>query len=761
MLHSKEKKHPTQTDSPSNRIIIVSNRLPFTIAKKDNGYQLTPSSGGLASSLSSYIKSLKSKNYLWIGWTGSETDKKEMPDIRQKLSEEQNFIAINLPKTSIKNFYQGFCNSTIWPLFHNFIPYAEFKDKYWQSYKQVNKKFCQEILKVATADDLILIQDYHLMLLPKLLKEINPNLKVGFFLHTPFPSLDVFQNLPGQWRTEILYGLLGADLVGFHTTDYTQNFLRVIQRTLGLPLNLGKVQIDTFPIGINFDKFFQASLKQNAVLQEQEWKKLTGTEKVILSIDRLDYTKGISTRIQGYEKFLKDNPESYQKISLVLVVIPSREDLKQYKAIKKQIEKQVHKINSKFGTKNWQPIHYFYQSLPFEKLIGLYKVSDIALVTPIRDGMNLIAKEYIASRNDKSGVLILSELAGSANEMPETIVINPNSAEEIARAITQAINTPRSQQIGINTTLQNRLQENNVIKWANNFINSLILTHIQKKQRLIQKLDNKSSLQILKHYTKAQKRLILLDYDGTLAPFVKNPQLAKPDKTLLLILSKLASTPNTKVIVISGRDKDTLEKWLGNFPVGLTAEHGSFIKDQGSYWKMLKPLKKNWKQQIRPIMERYVQNISGSFIEEKDYSIAWHYRGSDPLAAKKYTLELLEYLNQLTATSYLQVLDGDKVLEVKNRGVDKGDAALYFINKDQYDFILAIGDDVTDEDMFKNIPFYSYSIKVGSGESAAKFCVKNCKEVINLITNLTKTNIEKSQKETLSTKTSILKLVHS
>lgn len=727
---------------PFNRIIIVSNRLPVGISPGKN-FKLLPNNGGLTSSLQSFTRSIKNKNYLWFGSMGM-FDIKKQKILRKKLLKEKNCYPLFFSKTLAKNFYQGFCNSSIWPLFHYFTGYFRYQEKYWNSYKQVNKKFCKEILKIAKPDDLILIQDYHLMLLPKLLKEKNPNLKVGFFMHIPFPSLEVFQYLPKACREEILHGLLASDLLGFHTTDYLQNFLRAAQHTLGIIQQLGKIflnnhtcQTGVFPIGIDFEKFYRKSLTKSVSKEEKKWKSALGPGKILISIDRLDYTKGVLKRLEGFEYFLKTHPEKLKKISLALVTIPSRDDIRDYKKLKKKIEKKVLQINKKYATKNWEPIHYFYTSLNFTQLVAFYKIGSVALVTSLKDGMNLIAKEYLAA--NKHGILILSEHAGCSKQLKQALIINPSSKQEIAQAIIQALNSNTNYKQQKN--LRENVKQNNIYTWGHAFIKALLKTeNAQAKTYPIRSVNK----EVVASYSKSHKRLIILDYDGTLVPFVKNPQMAKPDVKLLKLLTDLGSTPNTHLVIVSGRNREILDKWFGKLPVDLCAEHGSLIKQQNLPWRMLKPLDKNWKNDIRVIMENYVKNVPGSFIEEKDYCLVWHYRGADQKLVTSFKIELLDYLNQITFDSNLQVFSGNKVIEVKNRGIDKGAAALVWTNQRQYDFILSIGDDLTDEDMFKVLPFYGYSIKVGNSETIAQYRVKSHKEVKDLLSKLSQISFKQT-----------------
>ncbi|MDH5684874.1 MAG: trehalose-6-phosphate synthase, partial [candidate division WOR-3 bacterium] len=401
------------------RLLVVSNRLPITVSEKDGKLKFRTSVGGLVSGLSAYLDSLKEapfteSEYIWVGWPGIAVNDKAKEELRSRALAEFKAYPVFLTEKVMDKFYHGFCNKTIWPLFHYFSSYAIYDSDFWTHYKRVNEVFRDAVLEIVKPDDLIWIHDYHLMLLPRLIREKMPEVPIGFFLHIPFPAFEIFRLLPDKWRREIIEGLLGANLIGFHTHDYTQYFLRCVLRILGYEHSMGQiiagdhvVKADTFPMGIDFSRFHSAASSPEIEQDKQSLKKTFTTLKVILSIDRLDYTKGILNRLQGYETFLENNPQWHGRVILILVVVPSRIGVEHYRMMKRQIDEIVGKINGRFCSINWTPILYQYKFLPFQPLVALYSISDVALITPLRDGMNLIAKEYIASRTDKTGVLIL------------------------------------------------------------------------------------------------------------------------------------------------------------------------------------------------------------------------------------------------------------------------------------------------------------------------------------------------------------------
>ncbi len=732
-----------------SKTIIISNRLPINLEIDNNTIISKPSVGGLATGMKSVHQSGDS---IWIGWSGitDENLDEHSENLVKNELKKHKCVPVNLSEKEVNEYYFGFSNRTIWPLFHYFTEYTEYKHKNYKTYKAVNKKFAQTVIDNLNDDDTVWIHDYQLFFLPQLIKEQKPNVSIGFFLHIPFPSYEVFRILP--WRKQILKGLLGADLIGFHTYDYERHFLSSVQRILGFEIEFNTVvngkqitTVDTFPMGIDYEKFSQAALNnskqnkaENSDVQNEIYKHLDADKgaKLILSIDRLDYTKGIANRLRAFEFFLDNYPQYHQKVRLVLLAVPSRANVPQYQKLKNEIDQLVGRINGKFAEVSWTPIWYFYRSMPFENLIDLYTSSDVALITPVRDGMNLVAKEYVATRTDKTGVLILSEMAGAAAEMGEAILINPNNFEEIASSLHQALSMPVEEQISRNETLQKRLKRYNVNKWANSFFEALNTIKEDKSSHSAKYLNQDNRNQLITDFTKAKNRILFLDYDGTLAPFVKIPSQAKPTPILKERLEKLSSLPNTKVVLITGRDKDTFNTWFGESSQTLITEHGAWLKEVNQDWELLEPLSNEWFSFIEPILESFTDRTPGSIIETKKYSLAWHFRNVDPELGNKRANDLKVTLQQLIANHNLEILEGDKVLEIKTSGVNKGKSACKMLINQEYDFILSMGDDWTDEYMFKELPQEGYSIKVGLKPTVANYYVTGCDEVENLLKTL-------------------------
>lgn len=709
------------------KTIIVSNRLPVNIQKKGDQLVYATSAGGLATGLGSIYKN---GDNIWIGWPGlyleEEQDKNNVTDYLKN----ENMRPVFLTKTDIEMFYEGFSNNTLWPLFHYFPKYAVYSEEYWEAYKYVNEVFAKELLNYANDGDILWIHDYQLLLLPGLIREKLPNATIGFFQHIPFPSFEIFRSLP--WRSEILNGMLGADLVGFHTYDDVRHFLSSVSRILGIDNKMGEVRIreriaivDSFPMGIDFDKFEQAANSEETKKEIETYKEHLGDKELIISIDRLDYSKGIPERIYAFDKFLDTYPEYKEKVSMIMVVVPSRDKVDLYKKLKVEIDELVGRINGKHGKLDWTPIHYFYRSFPFQTLSAFYSMSEVALVTPLRDGMNLVCKEYVASRPNNMGVLILSEMAGAARELSEAIVINPYDINAIVEGLYKALTMPEEEQIRRNEEMHHILKSYDIHNWVSMFMKRLDFVKEKQSEMAIRKFNVHLQKQMIQDYQKADKRIIFLDYDGTLSPFKTNPRFAKPDEELYNILESLSSDPKNKIVIISGRDKDTLEEWFGHLKIDMIAEHGVWLKEGRIYWSLFDYITDEWKDEIRPILELFVARTPGSFIETKAYSLVWHFRKADPELGLLRARELMNHLQYITTNSNIKVLEGNKVLEIKNSNINKGRAAQRWLN-DEYAFILAAGDDWTDEDTFAAMPESSYTIKVGFSPSLAKYHIEEC-----------------------------------
>ncbi|MGJ4786779.1 bifunctional alpha,alpha-trehalose-phosphate synthase (UDP-forming)/trehalose-phosphatase [Leptospira koniambonensis] len=728
-----------------NKLIIVSNRLPVNLTLRKGKYSYRKSAGGLATGVSSFLDKLGPDNkFVWVGWPGSIVAEARIDEVNKTLEDGFGYFPIYLSEPEIKQFYSGFCNRTIWPLFHYFPSYTTYSQEEWKSYKEINQRFAERVIQIYEPGDTVWIHDYHLFLLPSLLRAMIPDIKIGFFLHIPFPHFEVYRLLPMSWRKEILLGILGSDLVGFHTHDYTQYFLRSVLRILGLDNHFGLInhgdrfiKVETFPMGIDFEKFRQFSLTDSCEILRQELERGTKNKRLLLTVDRLDYSKGIAKRLEAFQLFLEEHPEWKEKVVLLMIIVPSRSEVEEYGKMRESIERMVGMINGLYATMEWSPIIYRYKYFSFEELVAFYGISDVALVTPLRDGMNLVAKEFLASRPDLSGVLVLSEMTGAAKELGEAILINPNNPQDVSDAIQEALTSSLEEQIARNLPMVERIRKYDVIKWASDFLTRLEETKKNTKDLSAKIIEGRIQGEIITRFKNSFKRVLFLDYDGTLVPFANSPSEAIPEFRLRHLLLRLTSDQRNTVYIVSGRDRHWLDKTLSGLGLCFIAEHGVWYKANGD-WKLFRELSAAWKSDLYPILEEYCRRLPGTFIEEKEFSLAWHYRGAENDAADSMTRELLNDLVNYTGNLDVQVLKGNKVIEVKCSGVNKGISSKQIAAEISADFILAVGDDWTDEDMFRELPKYAYSIKVGISPTEARYYLRSSEQVLDLIESLLK-----------------------
>lgn len=719
------------------RLIIIANRLPIKLSLSAGKFVFRRSEGGLATGLASLQGKMETH---WIGWPGlCVEDDAERANMTEQLS-RKDFHPVFLTKEQIEDYYEGYCNKIIWPLCHYFFAYMQYDQKTWACYREVNRQFFEAAMRMLRPDDRVWVQDYQLMLLPGMLREAMPDLSIGYFHHIPFPSFELFRVLPE--RAEMLRGMLGANLIGFHTHDYMRHFISAAYRVLGLDCDLNDirfngrvVQVDAFPMGINFRRYYDASRRAPVRKLAGIFRQKFGPLKIVLSVDRLDYSKGVLHRLKGFALALEKWPALRERVSLIMLLVPSRATVPEYAELKKRIDETVGALNGRYATLTWTPVHYYYRSFSPDRLLALYHVADIALVTPLRDGMNLVAKEYVATKRDMPGVLILSELAGAALELKDALLVNPNNVVDISEAIAAAVAMPVSEQKKRLRCMQAVLARKTVDKWAANFLEALEGVDARNSGLRRARLFETYVHEIKKRFERAGKRLLILDYDGTLVPLRKQPEEAIPDDALLGTLTRLGSDPRNTVVVCSGRDCVTLDNWLGDLPVRLAAEHGAFYKEAG-IWHGIADDVVVWNKDVLSTMERITDQTPGARIERKRTTLVWHYRNCDAWLAELREKLLIRALAPLCEQLNLHMMRGNKVLEVKTSNCNKGTEVLRLLGEHSYDFVMAMGDDVTDEDMFRVLPAEAVTIHVGDYSENARYNLGLQSEVLPLLNAL-------------------------
>ena len=719
------------------RLINVSNRLPIKLDRS----KIEKSSGGLVAALDGIQDEYE---FVWIGWLGNVIQSESRKEIiANTLKEKYNYLPVFLNKSEVDGYYHGFSNAGLWPLLHYMSLYTVYEEKWFNEYRKANEKFADAVLEIANDGDLVWVHDYHLFLLPSLLKKRRPSLKIGFFLHTPFPSYEIFRCHPN--RKELLKGLLGADLIGFHTFGYLRHFRSAILRILGVESEINnfswkgyRKQIGVFPIGINW-KSFEDTL-QTELYQKQltQYKDRFGGKKIVLSVERLDYSKGIPRRLQAIEHFLKNYPEEQNTTIFLFIAVPSRESVEKYKDIRDEILHMVGHINGQYTTLENVPIHFINRAISFHELCALYSLADVCLVTPLIDGMNLVAKEYIACQTSENGVLILSEFAGAAQELFNAIQVNPYDIQDVSSALYHALHsTPQENKENI-APMRSRIIKHNATAWAESFIHTLVTTYDSDTTQQKTKRPGKN---IVDRFAFSDlKKALFLDYDGSLREFEKDPKAAVPSDFLRSLFELLAQRSDFDVYIISGRKPEFLDEHLGRYGFSLIGEHGYVIKSESELWSPLHVnIDLSWKDQVREIFELFTLATPGSSIEEKTSSIVWHYRKADPEFGYWKAGELIGNLTEIISNMPVEVHHGKKIVEVNSQLINKGKAIEKILEQKSFETILCIGDDQTDETMFKLRDRGVITIKVGKGDTEAEYRLSAPKQVHQFLHQLVST----------------------
>ena len=707
-------------------LINVSNRLPVTVEED----RFTKSSGGLVAAL----EGLPEEQYKtkWIGWPGAAfPEENRRQEIARKLAEEYGCVAVFLSQEEATEFYEGFSNSSIWPLLHYLPNYLRYEPAWWEHYRNVNRTFAAKVLEIVQEGDLVWVHDYQLMLLPAMLRAAAPNLKIGFFLHTPFPAYEIFRCHPR--RRELVAGMLGANRIGFHAFGYLRHFCSTVQRLLGIETELTHIPseghntaLGVYPIGINAPKFEQTLDSTEFHLRLEEFRLAHEGKRLVVSVERMDYTKGILHRLEAIDNFLAGS-DSIDAIRFVFVSVPSREGIEEYQHLVEEVESRVGQLNGKYATLLNSPIHFIHGSIPFVDLCALYALADIGLVTPLIDGMNLVAKEFIACQRENAGVLILSEFAGAAEELFNALLVNPYDSAAVAGILTDALALPPEERRNLILPMRERVMRYDARHWARSFIDNLMSGPISDARTA--ETDITEAREQIGQALSAGKRIdLFLDYDGTLREIELDPRAATPNADIVTLLHRLGQQPNVDVTIVSGRSQEDMEAFLGGHPFRLIAEHGASLRGPGKKeWERLdRNINYAWKEELLAILLLYEQATPGSTIEEKQSSIVWHYRKADEEFGAWKANQLTEELSALTANHPIKVRHGKKMVEVTAAENNKGAAVASVLKQnDNYEVALCAGDDLTDESMFEISSPRLLTIKIGIGPTEAHFRVSD------------------------------------
>ncbi len=709
------------------RVVVVSNRLPVTLRRTPEGWKAEHSAGGLATAMNPI---LKRTNGIWIGWHGdsSPADGERRAIIRE-WAERDHYITIDLPADMARLYYEGHANQALWPLFHQFPTLVRYSPAGWRAFVDANRRFRDAVVEEYREGDLIWVHDYHLMLLPQMLRQALPDANIGFFLHIPFPSSEVFRILPR--REEVLEGLLGADLIGFQTHSHLQHFRTALLRLLGVESALDHVDIgsrsarlEAFPIGIAPEDFLNALATREAAEFRAEMERRYAGQRILLAVDRLDYTKGIPQRLRAYRQLLETAPDLRRRVVLIQIAVPSREAIATYAGLRREVNELVGEINGQFSTPGWTPLVYMRRGISRPQLAALYAAASVGWVTPLRDGMNLVAKEYVTCQTEGRGALVLSEFAGAAEELSQAFTVNPFDEERTAEVVAAALALPEEERRERMSALHANVLRRNVFHWGDRFLSSLRDASQARAGRSVEKATPLPLDQIMAAYRGAARRVLFLDYDGTLVGYASRPELAVPPSEVLHLLERLAADPANCVVVISGRRSSDIGKWFGRIPgLWLAAEHGATMRRPGEEWQALRNrVAPDWKTHVRPVLEHFADRTPGSLIEEKDYSLVWHYRMAEPEFGDWLANELVSVLEGMLAASELRALRDNKRVEVKPAWINKGEVVeQVLLECSGAAFQFAAGDDRTDEDMFAKLGPEAWTVHVGPGATRARF----------------------------------------
>lgn len=789
------------TESPSSetpssiiqeRIIIVGNNLPIrAIRCPDNcGWSFSWDSESLLLQMKDGLPDDIDVIYVGI-LCDADVDVSEQDEVSQILLEKFKCVPAFLPTKIFDKFYNGFCKQQIWPLFHYMLPYTpdqgrRFDKSLWQAYVAANNIFSQKVIEVINPDDdFVWIHDYHLMVLPTFLRRRFNRLRMGFFLHSPFPSSEIYRALPV--RDEILKALLNSDLIGFHTFDYARHFLSCCSRMLGLEYESKRgyigleyfgrtVGIKIMPTGIHMGQLrsvIQLAVKQCRI-KELRHKFMRKT--VLLGVDDLDIFKGINLKLLAFEQMLKMRPSWQGRAVLVQIANPVRGGGKDLDGLQKEIMESCDRIKEQFGSDDYEPVVYIDRVVSIEERIAYYSIAECVIVTAVRDGLNLTPYEYIVSRQGIShselghdphsdpdpprhSTLVVSEFVGCSPSLSGAIRINPWNIESTAEAMNDAISMIDAEKHLRHEKHYRYVSTHDVAYWSRSFVQDMERTcrdHFRKKCwgiglgfgfRVVALDPNFRKLnieEILSAYEKANNRAVLLDYDGTLMPHTTMNKT--PSKEVITIMNSLSRDKNNMIFLVSGRERDSLSRWFSPCKkMGIAAEHGYFMRwSSNEEWRICGPGEVfGWRQMAEPVMKLYTEATDGSSIENKESALVWRYQDADPDFGSSQATEMLDHLENVLANEPVEVKKGQFIVEVKPQGVSKGLVAEKILStmakKTRTDFILCIGDDRSDEDMFEAIGTMSdmlstnskvFACTVGQKPSKAKYYLNDTREVL-------------------------------
>ncbi|XP_018492898.2 probable alpha,alpha-trehalose-phosphate synthase [UDP-forming] 7 [Raphanus sativus] len=770
----------------SDRMIIVANRLPLKAERQNGSWSFTWDQDALYLQLKDGFP--EDMEVLYVGSLSVDVEPREQEEVARILLEKFKCVPTFFPPDLRSKFYDGFCKRQLWPLFHYMLPFSppdggggkRFDRSMWEAYVAANKLFFQRVIEVINPDDdFVWIHDYHLMVLPTFLRRRFNRIRMGFFLHSPFPSSEIYRSLPV--REEILRSLLNSDLIGFHTFDYARHFLACCSRMLGLEYQSKRgyigleyygrtVGIKIMPVGIDMGRIQSVMKCSEEEGNVMELKKRYEGKTVLLGIDDLDVFKGIDLKLLAMEEMLKQHPSWRGRAVLVQIVNPARGKGIDVEKTRGEIEESCGRINEEFGGGYYQPIVYIDTPMSITEVNAYYHIAECVVVTAVRDGMNLTPYEYIVCRQGgpKKSVLVASEFIGCSPSLSGAIRVNPWNVEATGEALNQALSMSDGEKQLRHEKHFRYVSTHDVAFWSRSFLQDLeriCVDHFKKRCwgmgisfgfRVVALDPNFRKLSIpsiVSDYKRAKRRAILLDYDGTLMP--QNSINKAPSQEVMDFLDALCEDEKNTVFIVSGRGRESLGEWFSPCKnVGIAAEHGYFLKWPGSEeWETCgQGTDFGWMQIVEPVMKQYTESTDGSSIEVKDSALVWQYRDADPGFGSLQSKEMLEHLESVLANEPVAVKSGHYIVEVKPQGVSKGSVSEKIFSSmgedgKPADFVLCIGDDRSDEDMFEAIgnamsknllcaDALVFACTVGQKPSKAKYYLDDTMEVRSMLESL-------------------------
>ncbi|MCA8964244.1 MAG: bifunctional alpha,alpha-trehalose-phosphate synthase (UDP-forming)/trehalose-phosphatase, partial [Planctomycetes bacterium] len=602
-------------------ILVVSNRLPTRIRIEKGRIRSQPSAGGLASALRAVSTMRK-----WIGWSGGPVAQTHRPMVIDKLAED-DLYPVFLTAEEERNYYVGMCNGTLWPLLHYFPDRVEYDQRAWPEYLAVNQKFADAVIECAEPGDTVWVHDFHLMMLPSLLRAQRPDLSIGFFLHVPFPSSEVWRLAPQ--REALLRGLLGADYIGFHTADYLRHFRQSCLRVLGLDAAADAIHHEGRRIGLGVDPLGPDGATFVEALQHPETKRHLQHlgerwqgRRLILGVERLDYTKGVLHKLRAFAQLLEQHPARREDTVMLQILVPSREANESYRTLLREIEREVGRINGTYGNPGRMPLEFLHRSIDAVELAALYRFATACVVAPLRDGMNLVAHEFVLcqghgepSGTDCQGSLVLSEFAGAALSLNRALLVNPMDIAATAEAIASALTMSMAERRDRTSEMYERVLELDSANWSARFLQRLDKAAAHNRQTAIQTVTPATREQLVARFAAAPRRHLFLDYDGTLREITQRPEQAAPPASLTMLLHALSTLPDTTVHIVSGRKRNTLAAWFGHLGIHLCAEHGFAERAPGGEWLEPIAVELSWLPKVLAVFEQVCEEVPGSFVE--------------------------------------------------------------------------------------------------------------------------------------------------